>query len=266
MAEQGKFRSMTERIQDPIQADAAVEVFLAAATEALVSEEGWDKENADIAIRFVGLEARQAKRYIFKHSESPLETTFHMALLLGLLKWDPFGFMWTPAFDEDVTEVMSIYRQQHDQVLTIIDDYKAKTGESTLWPMLRSLTDPNNKMFGEFTGMVLQHAMEESFGTWDAFHLTPQPKFKSIRVDGRTIRADALVWVPSDPNYRVVLECDGYEYHSDKPRFTTDRRRDRVLATNGYRVMRFSGAEVFEDPVATAVEAYDFLKAQRTHS
>lgn len=43
---------------------------------------------------------------------------------------------------------------------------------------------------------------------------------------------------------RLVVEIDGREYHSGEERFESDRRRDAQLSAAGYRVLRFSYAQV----------------------
>ena len=45
---------------------------------------------------------------------------------------------------------------------------------------------------------------------------------------------------------KLVVEVDGFEYHSDPDQFEEDRRRDARLAVLGYRVLRFSYKQVFE--------------------
>lgn len=42
----------------------------------------------------------------------------------------------------------------------------------------------------------------------------------------------------------LVIELDGWEYHSDRNRFELDRRRDARLSARGYRVLRFSYHQV----------------------
>ncbi len=39
---------------------------------------------------------------------------------------------------------------------------------------------------------------------------------------------------------RVVVECDGYEFHSKLADFCNDRRRDQILSAMGYTVLRFT--------------------------
>ena len=43
---------------------------------------------------------------------------------------------------------------------------------------------------------------------------------------------------------RLVIEIDGYAYHSDPDDFERDRRRDARLSARGYRVLRFSYKQV----------------------
>ena len=43
---------------------------------------------------------------------------------------------------------------------------------------------------------------------------------------------------------RLVIEIDGWAYHSDPEQFEADRRRDARLSARGYRVLRFSYRQV----------------------
>jgi very-short-patch-repair endonuclease len=61
----------------------------------------------------------------------------------------------------------------------------------------------------------------------------------------------------------VVVECDGHEFHErTKEQAAHDKRRDRYLAAEGYRVLRFAGSEVYADPHTAAREVYAFLAAE----
>ncbi|MEZ0447866.1 DUF559 domain-containing protein [Cellulomonas sp. ICMP 17802] len=46
---------------------------------------------------------------------------------------------------------------------------------------------------------------------------------------------------------RVVVELDGFAYHSGPVEFREDRRRDRELALQGYVVLRFTAQDVLHD-------------------
>jgi very-short-patch-repair endonuclease len=82
-----------------------------------------------------------------------------------------------------------------------------------------------------------------------------------MRVEGKSVRPDMLIWVPSDESVRIIVECDGFQYHSNKAVFIHDRKRDRVLKSNGYEVLRYSGTEIFTDPVATSADLAEYLRS-----
>ncbi|NTG27170.1 hypothetical protein G6L08_08425 [Agrobacterium rhizogenes] len=69
-----------------------------------------------------------------------------------------------------------------------------------------------------------------------------------IHFGGISYRPDFLMWMPSVPNVKVVVECDGRDYHIEPEVFAADRIRDRKLALNDYYVLRYSGSEIFGDP------------------
>jgi len=50
-------------------------------------------------------------------------------------------------------------------------------------------------------------------------------------------RVDFLLW-------DVIIELDGYAYHSKKKQRQHDTTRDRYLTTAGYRILRFTGTDV----------------------
>jgi very-short-patch-repair endonuclease len=64
---------------------------------------------------------------------------------------------------------------------------------------------------------------------------------------------------------RLVVELDGYRFHSDQHAFENDRRRDLELARRGYRVLRLSYRQVMnswdssEDVILRLVRAGEHL-------
>jgi len=55
------------------------------------------------------------------------------------------------------------------------------------------------------------------------------------------------------PGSKVVVECDGHEYHDrTKEQAAHDRKRDRYMQMDGWMVLRFTGAEIHADAVACA--------------
>ena len=53
-----------------------------------------------------------------------------------------------------------------------------------------------------------------------------------------------LVW----PNQRLIVEVDGYAFHSSRRSFERDRGRDATLAGAGWRVVRFTWRQIVEEP------------------
>jgi very-short-patch-repair endonuclease len=51
---------------------------------------------------------------------------------------------------------------------------------------------------------------------------------------------------------RLVVEVDGWKYHSDRRAFEADRARDRELARRGFTVLRFTDRELSAKPDAVA--------------
>ena len=96
----------------------------------------------------------------------------------------------------------------------------------------------------------------------DCYHMTIQPKFPSVQIAGKSIRPDIYFWVPNRPEIEIIVECDGFDYHSDKQRFTNDRQRDRALKALGYDVLRFSGSEIYADPAGTSGELAEHLASR----
>jgi hypothetical protein len=86
-----------------------------------------------------------------------------------------------------------------------------------------------------------------------ALFVTPQAGLPLVRTDGRAIRVDFAIWEIQNDDQPVIIECDGYKWHAGKKAFGADRERDRILQSAGYRVLRFSGEEIFADPTGAAL-------------
>ncbi len=53
---------------------------------------------------------------------------------------------------------------------------------------------------------------------------------------------------------RLIVEVDGYKYHSSRRSFEADRKRDRELTVRGYRVLRFTWKQVaHEDEIPRTI-------------
>lgn len=78
-------------------------------------------------------------------------------------------------------------------------------------------------------------------------------------------RADILIHDASmplelrEPRWMIV-ECDGHEYHErTKEQARRDKKRDRFFTAKGFKVLRFTGSEIWADPEACAEEIAENL-------
>ncbi len=61
---------------------------------------------------------------------------------------------------------------------------------------------------------------------------------------------------------RIAVECDGHDFHEKtKAQAARDKKRDRFLQTEGWRVLRFTGSEIFNRSAECACEVDDLAFA-----
>ena len=72
-------------------------------------------------------------------------------------------------------------------------------------------------------------------------------------------RADILLTVEFEGKVlgRVVVECDGHNFHErTKDQASRDRTRDREMTLAGFKVMRFTGSEIHRSVMNCVFDAY----------
>lgn len=58
----------------------------------------------------------------------------------------------------------------------------------------------------------------------------------------------------------MIVECDGHDFHErTKEQARRDKQRDRFFQAKGFKVLRFTGSEIWADPEACADEIIDQL-------
>jgi very-short-patch-repair endonuclease len=59
----------------------------------------------------------------------------------------------------------------------------------------------------------------------------------------------------------IAVECDGHQFHErTKEQAKRDKARDRALATKGFRILRFTGSEIYESAFACAVDVHHLVQ------
>lgn len=58
----------------------------------------------------------------------------------------------------------------------------------------------------------------------------------------------------------IAVECDGHDYHErTKEQAQRDKARDRELTQLGYRILRFTGSEIYRDNMACAFQIHRLI-------
>ena len=116
--------------------------------------------------------------------------------------------------------------------------FEQENPESALQEAL--LRSPRLYFYRYYVGESLTESpIEQSF--WQAGYprfgeeLVPQYQIGSYRVDFAI------------PSKMIAIELDGHDYHKTKTQRTNDAQRERFLERQGWRVIRFTGTEVYRD-------------------
>jgi very-short-patch-repair endonuclease len=86
----------------------------------------------------------------------------------------------------------------------------------------------------------------------------PQAHVLDYRVDFLIHALDHSVY-PDIKWRRLVVECDGHNFHErTKEQAAKDRARDRDLSQHDFDVFRFTGSEIWKDPMGCANQVDDW--------
>lgn len=195
---------------------------------------------------------------VFRFSESPIETLFLNSLIVMSFFESAFFLLFTPKFDS-ISETLKYTRERSDAIASALKQFKDATGLGDREFLETIKSSPDIPIdWKQWTDMevILIRGLKLN----DRFHLSMQSTLQEMKVEGRVIRPDAFIWVPTRPDFKLIVECDGYQFHSDKAAFTRDRKRDRLLHAGGFDVLRYSGGEIWSNPAEVALDLLGHLK------
>lgn len=184
-----------------------------------------------------------------------------------------------PVIDQSIAEriVISIVEQFEESVRSLLETKWTPSCvpcespiESALylslvaWVRVRNACNPNHYQFtlvtvypdNEFNETVnsCANAYENGF----VLVIKPQTKVDSFRVDFMLrgmLFEDGKPPLASDV---FIIECDGHEFHERTPeQAERDKSRDRCMSRKGFKVVRYTGREIWRDPVLVAEEIVD---------
>lgn len=239
-------------------------------------EDFFEKRFGDIKFKYkeyVGLLRSVAKQtleenveYIFENAESPIEKIFFNSLNIKNIFLAPFFLIFTPRLGYhcgSVTGAIEMFRRHNKKILRYKQNFEKRTGKTNAIEFLKWLSKSCNIPELVRYSIWLHYIMYYELNLIGAYHLSTKSPIRELNVMGRHIRPDIFIWVPSNQDFKLVVECDGFKYHKDKESFTKDRVRDRLLQKEGYQVLRFSGSEIYKNPIEKADELSDYLLKKR---
>lgn len=115
------------------------------------------------------------------------------------------------------------------------------------------------KLQGEYIGVI-----EGGFPI--TVRITPQWQFGKYRCDFyiEMERPNFGADITQNTTTRIAVECDGHDFHErTKEQATRDKERDREMTKGGLKVFRYTGSEIFKDPIKCAKEVLDFLEGDK---
>ena len=253
-------KQLCDILNDKEQTLAFAKYFL----DKMHSEMGADKNAESIRqyIEFAKMHYTRCINIIWSCAESPIERIFMSSFLMNFIRnHHPLGIVVTSPMS-DAIKNMGELRRSIDEMQSAFLARKAKGFDTSISTLLDELEikikkgkipeeerDIHQKMF------ICYHFLELT----NVLHLTPQATFRKARGGRKDIRADLMFWVPDYPDFCIIGECDSYQYHYNKESFDYDRQRSRALQSLGFKVLQYSGGEIYNDPIHTSYELYDHL-------
>lgn len=155
----------------------------------------------------------------------------------------------------------------------IEDDVRALADDPTIGDtpierlLMAALIARVSYMASEFSGVLLTTEaarLERLLGTTDAptvpsaghIVISRQHQFEGWRVD-------YLIHAPNFERLgdwrRLIVECDGHDFHErTKAQARRDRSRDRAAQLVDIPIFRFTGSEIWRDPLGCAEQIHDW--------
>lgn len=196
---------------------------------------------------------------IFELTESPIEKIFINSLVLATVKGNPLGLVVQHSVRNAPKQIQA-FRETRKQFKKFISWYLDKNDDlNGIEDYLLNQHEIGKMEESEYLYLSRHLVLYEYMSLENRVHMIIQPGLPDILVEGKPIRPDLLFWIPSEPDFKVIVECDGFEYHKNKKAFVSDRKRDRALQANGYDILRYSGSEIYHNPVETSADITEYL-------
>ena len=101
------------------------------------------------------------------------------------------------------------------------------------------------------------------FGFWliPQYEVYSEDEGKTYRVDFAFLAEEVEGFVyMRNPSFKLAIECDGHEFHEKtKEQVAYDNEREYELKMQGYDVLRFSGSQIYNNPLRCAAQALGYI-------
>lgn len=142
---------------------------------------------------------------------------------------DLAGYAGSRELERAVAEALARRLVGPRQVLELLDRYPRRSGSRQLRSLICGADGP----------VLTRSEAEELFLTLVRKAELPTPE---VNVEVAGFEVDFL-W----RTHGLVVEIDGYAFHSSRDQFERDRRRDGVLVRSGFRVMRVTWGQLVHE-------------------
>lgn len=137
------------------------------------------------------------------------------------------------------------------------------------------MSNIENDIFTDiFTDTNIESPIEQIFITAFQLYCKFQNKKEFFLFSQREIEANGKKYIADfvfeadiyvNPYFVVkplVIECDGYEFHQKtKEQVMKDNEREFNLKMAGYDVIRFSGSQIYRNPLKCAEDTYQYIQS-----
>jgi very-short-patch-repair endonuclease len=137
------------------------------------------------------------------------------------------------ALERCVNEALVLKLVDHPELRSLAERFKRRTGSAALRRLLDRLEGPN----------LTRSEAEQRFLSLLVSAKLPRPS-TNAKVGGFEVD---FLW----RRQRLVVEVDGFAFHSSRTAFERDRARDAELQAGGFRVVRVTWRQIVDEPEAT---------------
>lgn len=98
----------------------------------------------------------------------------------------------------------------------------------------------------------------------NCFFLRSQCQYDKWRVDFVATTFVVDNYETNEGSWRdLIIECDGHEFHErTKQQAARDRSRDRMALSDGFPLLRYTGSEIWNDPLGCAQEVITLSRSR----